>query len=109
MTTLDDIKVETLPAEPKPAVKSLTWVSALVTVVFSALGAAGVAYTADDVHNWTEIAERAAPYAAIAVSGVISMVGRWRATAPIKNGPADPEVMAEKVQAKVRREILRKS
>lgn len=109
MTILDDIKVETLPAEPKPAVKSLTWMSGLVTVVFAAVGAAGVAYTADDVQNWTVILERAWPYIVIAGSGIGAMIGRWRATQPIKGGPGDPPVIAEKAHEKIRRDILRKS
>jgi hypothetical protein len=109
MTILDDIKVETLPGEPKPAVKSLTWVSALVTVLFSVIGAAGVAYSADDVQNWTVILERSWPYIVTAAGGLCAMIGRWRAKAPIRNGPGDPEVMAEKAHKDIRQDILRKS
>jgi hypothetical protein len=96
MVDLDSPPV-TVQSEPIPASQSRVIISACVTILASVLGLAGIAMTQFQQDTLTNLLVALAPLAATLVTGIVTIWARRKTSAPIKGGPADPEMIAKKL------------
>lgn len=109
-TMLDEpMTVETLPAPPIPQSKSGVVVASWAGMLFMALGLFGVVVAPETQKAWTDLIAQAAPLVGGLVAFGVTWWRRRNATAPIKDGPADPRILAQKKASEEARAILRSS